>query len=400
MKKIILSELQIKNLVNKLVLNEQNVVVGQKTVTNTTNKNKVFPTTQLGDKFEFGQYDSPNVKTTIESLKPQIESFIKDSDSREFTVNIVAGESQVTNPKGFETKGSLALARANSVKKYLQEIFPDLIKNGVLKIVSPTDVSQVKIGETPYGGPKSGDNKNPEKIKLYKNEQFVNFNIVGGGTKNVTNTTTTNLICDFVTIADGGFSSPQYDSLYNFDNKKRRIPVSDLPDGSKIRIIFNTYFVPDLLTIQMGDFSYNSGFIGNQEFETELATILGNTYIEKGKEIPDQFPKNIYKLSSEDARSYLKQMKKQDYIDSFSHIFPTNQLPKMNNFSVYSFTGKITQPSYIKTLDKNKKGIQSYGVQENGLVLDLIKKTGDTELIMSVYSPIGSTRWKLETKCI
>ena len=400
MKKIILSELQIKNLVNKLVLNEQNVVVGQKTVTNTTNKNKVFPTTQLGDKFEFGQYDSPNVKTTIESLKPQIESFIKDSDSREFTVNIVAGESQVTNPKGFETKGSLALARANSVKKYLQEIFPDLIKNGVLKIVSPTDVSQVKIGETPYGGPKSGDNKNPEKIKLYKNEQFVNFNIVGGGTKNVTNTTTTNLICDFVTTADGGVSSPQYDFLYNFDNKKRRIPVSDLPDGSKIRIIFNTYFVPDLLTIQMGDFSYNSGFIGNQEFETELATILGNTYIEKGKEIPDQFPKNIYKLSSEDARSYLKQMKKQDYIDSFSHIFPTNQLPKMNNFSVYSFTGKITQPSYIKTLDKNKKDIHSYGVQENGLVLDLIKKTGDTELIMSVYSPIGSTRWKLETKCI
>lgn len=400
MKKIILSELQIKNLVNKLVLNEQNVVVGQKTVTNTTNKNKVFPTTQLGDKFEFGQYDSPNVKTTIESLKPQIESFIKDSDSREFTVNIVAGESQVTNPKGFETKGSLALARANSVKKYLQEIFPDLIKNGVLKIVSPTDVSQVKIGETPYGGPKSGDNKNPEKIKLYKNEQFVNFNIVGGGTKNVTNTTTTNLICDFVTIADGGVSSPQYDFLYNFDNKKRRIPVSDLPDGSKIRIIFNTYFVPDLLTIQMGDFSYNSGFIGNQEFETELATILGNTYIEKGKEIPDQFPKNIYKLSSEDARSYLKQMKKQDYIDSFSHIFPTNQLPKMNNFSVYSFTGKITQPSYIKTLDKNKKDIHSYGVRENGLVLDLIKKTGDTELIMSVYSPIGSTRWKLETKCI
>jgi hypothetical protein len=139
-----------------------------------------FPIQSVGDKFGFGQIDSPTVKNDIIALKPQIDKFIKDNGGKTFIVNITSGESNVTNPKGYETKGSLALARANSVKKYFQEIFPDLIKNGVLTIQVPTDVSQVTLGKTSYDKTK-GDNKNPEKIKLYKQEQFVNFDIKGTG---------------------------------------------------------------------------------------------------------------------------------------------------------------------------------------------------------------------------
>ena len=65
MKKVILSEEQIRRMMDKLIISEQNIVVGQKTDTTTTNENKTFPTTPLGDKFEFGQYDSPNVKIAI-----------------------------------------------------------------------------------------------------------------------------------------------------------------------------------------------------------------------------------------------------------------------------------------------------------------------------------------------
>jgi hypothetical protein len=109
---------------NQYLINEQR----QETITTTEQQQNKFPLTNLGDKFEYGKYDSPSVKLAIEQLKPQIEEFIKKSDSSNFTINISAGESQVTNPKGFETKGSLALARANSVKKYFEEIFPDLIR--------------------------------------------------------------------------------------------------------------------------------------------------------------------------------------------------------------------------------------------------------------------------------
>ena len=400
MKKVILSEEQIKRLMDKLIINEQNVVVGQKTNTTTTNENKVFPTTPLGDKFEFGQYDSPNVKIAIESLKPQIEDFIKNSDSREFTVNVVAGESQVTNPKGFETKGSLALARANSVKRYFQEIFPDLIKNGTLKIISPTDVSQVKIGETPYGGPKSGDNKNTEKIKLYRNEQFVNFNIVGTGTKVTTKTTTTDLICNFTNNAKGGVAKLENDFLYNTGQNNtgpNTFDVSGLPDGSKIRVIFNTFSVPDLMTIEMGSYSYNTGFLGSSadEMSTDLATTLGNAYLTRGKEIPPQFPQDIVRASREAAKGYIKRLKDEDYVRYFGHIFPEG-LPRKKDLIVYLYEQDPIKP-YDSSFTTKIAGLES---ESAGAIIDLVKKAGDTTLKINIYSPLGITAWKLETRCI
>jgi hypothetical protein len=159
---------------NQYLISEQNKLRGPgvKDVTDitTTSYSK-----DISDFFPSGQYESEKVKNLISSVKPKIEEFIKKNGGKKFIVNIDAGESQVTNPKGFETKGSLALARANSVKQYFEEIFPDLIKNGTFVFKIPTDVSQVKIGETPY---KRGDDKNDER---YRAEQFVKFIIRGLG---------------------------------------------------------------------------------------------------------------------------------------------------------------------------------------------------------------------------
>jgi hypothetical protein len=151
---------------------EQVVQPQYHSTTTSKSTNTTFPVQNVGDKFAYGQVDSPNVKSKIISLKPQIDKFIKDDGGKNFVITITAGESNVTNPKGFEEKGSLALARANSVKGYFEEVFQDLIKNGVLTIKVPTDVSQVSLGKTPYDKTK-GDNKNPDKIKLYSGEQFV-----------------------------------------------------------------------------------------------------------------------------------------------------------------------------------------------------------------------------------
>ena len=150
------------------------------TKTTTSSTNTVFPTQNIGNQFKFGEYQSDVVKNSIVGLKPKIDEFIKNSGGKQFIVNISAGESNVTNPKGFETKGSLALARANSVKQYFQEIFPELIKNGILIIKVPADANKVVFGKTPYDKTK-GDNKNPKKIELYNQEQFVTFDIEGTG---------------------------------------------------------------------------------------------------------------------------------------------------------------------------------------------------------------------------
>jgi hypothetical protein len=138
----------------------------------TTTSSTSFPEQNVGNQFNYGEYQSNVVKNSIAALKPKIYEFIKNSGGKQFIVNVSAGESNVTNPKGFEEKGSLALARANSVKEYFQEIFPDLIKNGTLIIKVPADASKVSFGKTPYDKTK-GDYNNPQKRELYNKEQFI-----------------------------------------------------------------------------------------------------------------------------------------------------------------------------------------------------------------------------------
>jgi hypothetical protein len=177
------------------------------------------------------------------ALKPKIEEFIKNSGGNQFTVNISSGESNVTNPKGFETKGSLGLARANSVKKYFEEIFPDLIKQGILIINSPKSESDVTIGKTPYDKTK-GDNKNPELIKKYKEEQFVTFDINGGGTK-----------CNF----DFGVEAGQGDPKLNY------VLTDEFLEGKGV-MSFTPGQIPDRLIIVdgKGQIETDTGYITSE----------------------------------------------------------------------------------------------------------------------------------------
>ena len=48
-----------------------------------------FPLVKLGDKFNYGEYNSQSAKSGIENLKTKIEEFIEGSNSSHFTVNIL-----------------------------------------------------------------------------------------------------------------------------------------------------------------------------------------------------------------------------------------------------------------------------------------------------------------------
>ena len=237
---------------NLYLLEQTSVVVGTETKT----ENKNFPTTKLGDKFEFGKYESESVKKSLSDLKPQIEKFIKDSDSSKFTVNISAGESKVTNPKGFEEKGSLALARANSIKNYFEELFSELIKQGTLIINAPKNTSEVKIGKTPYNRLQSQAFKE-KYAKEYSQEQFVDFDIVGEGTKTTTSTKT-KLLCNTTPLnAKGGYLLPENDYTKIYDK------VLGSGEG-EVYITFETFKQPDIIY-----FEYNGKTYGDAMFRGE-----------------------------------------------------------------------------------------------------------------------------------
>jgi hypothetical protein len=336
----------------------------------------VFPKQNVGNQFKFGEYQSDVVKSSIAGLKPNIEKFINENGGKEFIVNISAGESNVTNPKGFETKGSLALARANSVKQYFQEIFSDLIKKGTLIIKSPEDVSQVVLGKTPYDKTK-GDIKNPEKIKLYNQEQFVTFDIVGSGNYDKI----TKDFCKFSRDAKGGVAPPESGFLgYN-----ETLDISSVSTGKLLTIKLNPYQFPDLLVVTLGNETKSSGFVGLglASYLGILATILGNQYTLKGNPIPSIFPSDIEPMPIEEAKKLFRSNIK--FIeDKTKHV-----LTEVN----------WQQPAKVVLESIKFYKFKTNPVKSRAGVITFTKPEGVSEINVKVYSPIGDTIWNLNGAC-
>lgn len=380
-----------------LYLSEQtSVVVG----TETKIENKTFPKTNLGNQFEFGKYESDVVKKLLSDLKPKIEDFIKGSDASKFTVNISAGESQVTNPKGFEEKGSLALARANSVKKYFEELFPELIKQGTLVINVPKSASDVTIGKTPYN--KLQSKSYIEKYgKEYSQEQFVNFDITGEGTKTTT-TTKTKLLCNTSPLnAGGGYLIPKNDYTKIYD--------SSLGAGEgNLYITFETYYQPDIIYFEYNGKTYGDAVFrgdSSDEYRIFLGTALMSVY--KGGVLPPQFGSTTYeRMDMNDQRLYnaLPAMRNWSLFDSFKNTFsmnsPVKNLDYMQSFREFDDDGK--RGKLLKSLGPNFP----WGIVTSKIGGSIVKNLGPIPKVEGIdeikvinVCPVGTTQWKIYFNC-
>jgi hypothetical protein len=337
--------------------------------------NTEFPKQNVGNQFKFGEYQSDVVKNSIASLKPKIEEFIKNSGGKQFTVNISAGESNVTNPKGFETKGSLALARANSVKQYFQEIFPELIKNGTLIIQGPTDVSQVVIGKTPYDKTK-GDNKNPQLVKQYRQEQFVNFDIKGSGqVENIAS------ICDWTATITGGTGNPSKNYI-----------TTDIKLKGAGTLTFNTGSIPDRMIVVngKGGITQDTGYIATKAHQyssfkyvplyVSRLTQLNQTISVSGNK--------IVTIKANDFNSLMKQI-----------LMPGVKIPEDSQLRSMGETEVFNGIEELKSLfNKGVREFVIYSVSTTEFIsIPFDNKTGDSKVM--VYSPVGKTGYSLTGKC-
>ena len=401
MRKVILTESQIRSVIGKIINEQTKIVTG----TQTNTEQKTFPTQNLGDKFGYGQIDSPQVKSSIEALKPQIDQFIKNSDASSFTINIMAGESQVTNPKGYETKGSLALARANTVKNYFTQLYPDLIKNGTLKIAVPTSVNQVKIGETPYGGAGSGDNKNPDKVKLYNQEQFVSFNISGAGSK-TTKTETYKFLCDTKPYKSTGHYLP-------FNENYTKINQWNVGKGEgKVKLWVETYSMPDIIYFEYNGKTYGSNLFRGAD-EASYRFLIGTALRAKfGTNLPEHMAGNtiipvdynnqelLQALSNKEEGS----MKSWGLNESFKNVYgPGSAVENQNIMQAFADYDRNFRPKkLLATLGPNfpwgyltSKILPHY--DKDIAVIDKIDGV-DTINIINV-APNGATGWQVGLQC-
>jgi len=166
MKKVILTEDQIKRMVDKLVVSEQNEVRTESL------------TVPLGSIWPMGYWKLTS--SQISKLNPElskITNFINKNKGSNITIQIVAGESKVTNVDNEDPSkpklatGILSQKRGEQMVNYLGKYFKDLLDNGSIDKLPKIPEPQTKIGDTPYNG--SNDLKNPKLTSLYQKEQFV-----------------------------------------------------------------------------------------------------------------------------------------------------------------------------------------------------------------------------------
>jgi hypothetical protein len=194
-----------------------------------------------GKYFQIGRYEDVDgtIKNAIEKDKAKVIEFMKGLDQSSFIAQINAGESKITNPKGFETKGSLALARAQTVAKILQEVYADLIGDRVLSVKVPS-LEEVGKGTTLYSssdfvrfcGAKKEKIDTPEcqnYLEPYNKEQFVSLTVKGSGIKTIP--------CgDPIEIRGQKMSAPDFKFMYKEPLK--------LPAGIS-SLEFNAFTIPD-----------------------------------------------------------------------------------------------------------------------------------------------------------
>ena len=166
MKKVILSEEQIRRMIDKLFVNEQNEVRTESL------------TVPLGSIWPMGYWKLTS--NQISKLNPElskITNFINNNKGSNITIQIVAGESKVTNVDNEDPSkpklatGILSQKRGEQMVNYLGKYFKDLLDNGSIDKLPKIPEPQTKIGDTPYSG--SNDLKNPKLTSLYQKEQFV-----------------------------------------------------------------------------------------------------------------------------------------------------------------------------------------------------------------------------------
>ncbi len=164
MKTIILSESQVKNVIDG-ILSEQN---GTRTEALTVNFDAIWP---------MGKWKlTPQQSGSIVEKLIQITDFINKNKGSIVTIQIEAGESQVTNVDNEDpTKpklkpGVLSQRRGESMVEFLNQYFEGLMGKGVITKMPEIPQPITKIGDTPYK-PNSNDLKNNKE--KYQQEQFV-----------------------------------------------------------------------------------------------------------------------------------------------------------------------------------------------------------------------------------
>jgi hypothetical protein len=164
MKTVILLESQVKNVIDRII-SEQNEVRAEAL---TVNFDAVW---SMGMWKLTSQQSGPIIQKLM-----GVTDFINKNKGSAVTIQIEAGESQVTNVDNEDSSkpklqpGVLSQRRGESMVNFLTQYFQGLVTNGAIDKMPEIPAPITKIGTTPY---KAGTTDLQTKKDLYQKEQFV-----------------------------------------------------------------------------------------------------------------------------------------------------------------------------------------------------------------------------------
>ncbi len=295
----------------------------------------------FGENFDSGKTSLISKESLVKNIN-DIKEWVKGKNLKNFKIVITAGESQVTNPKGFESKGSLAQARA--------KVIEDLVGNlGFDKIEIDT-----KVGSTPY---EKGDDVNDPKFKA---EQFVTVSIV-----------VENSVCSMTPFSESGTQGTYEEYI-----------------SGKGNLVLYTGTIPDRLVVldASGKVKQDTGYVATEETNAKSG-------YQEWKYVP------IYVLKLTELKGDTNIMGSNiETIKATSYEDLVNQMLKPGAKQTKSDTVDKAL-SQLEAMFKGggAKEFVVYKVGTGDLKVPFDDSKGDVKA--KVYSPVGKTGFSIEGSC-
>jgi hypothetical protein len=371
MKKAIrLTESDIIDIVKKLLLKE-----GTDDHRLEVNFSSTFPSGQFDEKY-----------LNISEFKKKMNAiyeFIQTFPDNQIEINVIGGESQVTNPKGFEEKGSLAKKRCQIIASKIKD---SLTMNHVNLENLKFTIAQPVIGSTPY---KRGDDVHQQ---AYTDEQFIRvvISVVGEDQKPSW--------CSSQDSGTGRVGKPEN----GFVSDYKRYDLKG--DVGSIVLKFDPVEVPDMFIVRYDNQTYNTGFIGNGDltYRIKIATILATFY--QGQDMPEHFKGIQISNISSSAYSEFERAMMADYntfanfLEDIAPIMPVDQNRYKNwrQFRKSEEFKKLVWSDMTPFINKANNEVQ---MVDGYRQLTIPKKRGVSLLELWVIGTLGTTRWNLKFSC-
>jgi hypothetical protein len=202
---------------------------------------------------DLSERNQTELKKRLDLLQIEVLKYKKQNYTLKITIQ--GSESQVPNPDPYKLPGSLALARSNELSTYIRSNYPDISNN-----VKDFQVLESLIGLETWNPPQNSTLQQVNELKgleKYKKDQFIKIDLISSSIPIKRDPLPQ--FCDNINFTPVRAKSDVEPELITVNGKPAPFLLyqkdysleKDLKEGGELEIIFNPYYYPDALKVEI-----------------------------------------------------------------------------------------------------------------------------------------------------